>query len=80
MSTRFPTANYKQVSKVAEKLGFCFYKQAKGSHEIWWREKDSKYTTIPNHGKKDIKRRTLKAIMNNFGISPEEFSKIKSGR
>jgi predicted RNA binding protein YcfA (HicA-like mRNA interferase family) len=77
MSKRFPVANYRQVTKVAKKLGFYFCRQAKGSHEIWRRDTDGRQTTIPNHGSKPLKRKTLKSILKDFGISPEEFSRLK---
>jgi len=73
MSNRFPAVNYKDVAKIAKKLGFYFCRQAKGSHEIWRRDKDGRQTTIPNHGKKIIKRRTLKAILEDLKISLKEF-------
>jgi predicted RNA binding protein YcfA (HicA-like mRNA interferase family) len=32
-----------------KRCGFQFDRQAAGSHEIWYREVDQRYTTIPNH-------------------------------
>jgi len=77
MSRKFPVANYRQVIKVAKKLGFYFCRQAKGSHEIWRRDADGRQTTIPNHGSKPLKRKTLKSILKDFGITSEEFSQLK---
>ncbi|PIW35353.1 MAG: hypothetical protein COW25_00170 [Candidatus Nealsonbacteria bacterium CG15_BIG_FIL_POST_REV_8_21_14_020_37_12] len=77
MGKRFPVANYRQVIKVAKKLGFYFCRQAKGTHEIWRRDSDGCQTTIPNHGSKPLKRKTLKSILKDFNITPEEFSKLK---
>jgi len=34
MGQKFPQATYRDVAKVAKKLGFYFYRQAKGSHEM----------------------------------------------
>ena len=76
MSGKFPVANYRQVIRVAKKLGFYFCRQAKGSHEIWRRDLDSRQTTIPNHGSKPLKRKTLKSILKDFRITPDEFKKI----
>lgn len=78
MGVKFPTLNYRQIIKIAKKLNFYFYRQARGSHEIWRRNADARQTTIPNHGNKDIKRRTLKAIFNDFGISVKEIIKLKT--
>ncbi|MFC1613229.1 type II toxin-antitoxin system HicA family toxin [Patescibacteria group bacterium] len=80
MGNKFPTANYHDVIKVAKKLGFYFCRQAKGSHEIWRRDEDVRQTTIPNHGKKTIKRRTLKAILEDFQISGKNFIDFKKGK
>lgn len=80
MSERFPIANYKDVVKVAKKIGFYFSRQAGGSHEIWRRSSDNKRITVPNHGKKDISRKTLKSILDDFGITPEEFVKLRKGK
>ena len=76
MSERFPVASYPEVAKVARKLGFVFYRQGKGSHEIWRRESDGRQTTIPNHGRAPMKRKTLKAIFDDFDITWQEFHKL----
>lgn len=76
MSPKFPAITDREVIKVAKKLGFSFYRQAKGSHEIWYRAKDSRYTTITRHSGQIIKRRTLKAIMEDFNVSTEEFRQL----
>lgn len=76
MPKRFPAVIYKDVVKVAKKIGFYFCRYAKGSHEIWRRDSDGRQTTIPNHGKKAIKRRTVKSILEDFKISIDEFSKF----
>ena len=76
MGERFPVANYRQVVKVARRLGFHLCRQGKGSHEVWRRDSDGRQTTIPNHRSKPLKRRTLKAILNDFGITPNEFRKL----
>lgn len=77
MTKRFPTANYRKITKIAKKLGFYFCRQSKGSHEIWRRDSDSRQTTIPNHGSKSFKRKTLKSILGDLDISPQKFSKLK---
>ena len=64
------------MTKVARHLGFNFERNAKGSHEIWRRALDQRYTTIPNHGNKIITRKTTKAIINNLGWTVKEFNKI----
>ena len=80
MSRRFPQVTYRDASRVAKKLGFLFYRSGKGDHEIWRRPADGRYTTIPNWGSKNLKRKTIKSILEDFEISPEEFSKLKHGK
>ena len=65
---------YREVISRLKALGFEFDRYAKGSHEIWWNPKTRKRTTIPNHPG-DIPEGTLKAILKEAGISPEEFLK-----
>ena len=75
MGEKFPSVRYREVAMVAKQLGFSFVRAGKGSHEIWRRESDGKQTTIPNHGSKSIKRKTLKAILADFGIHWKDFQK-----
>lgn len=67
---------YRQIIKRLKKLGFVFDRQAAGSHEIWYNEQTSLYTTIPNHPG-DMPEGTLRAILKQGGISPDNFLKNK---
>ena len=67
---------YRQIIKKLKKLGFTFYRQAAGSHEIWWNESNRRFTTIPNHPG-DLPEGTLRAILKQASISPEEFLMAK---
>jgi predicted RNA binding protein YcfA (HicA-like mRNA interferase family) len=58
--------------KRLKRLGFTFDRQAAGSHEIWFRASDNRYTTIPNHPG-DMPEGTLRAILRQAGISVEAF-------
>lgn len=78
MSSQFPPASYTDVAKIAKKLGFSLYRQGKGSHEIW-RRNDGRYATLLNHGSKNIKRKTLKNILDNLQITPKDFVKLRKG-
>ncbi len=72
MTSQFPDLNSKQVVKVVEKAGFKFVRQSGSSHAIYMRETDKKRTTIPIHGKKSLKRKTIKSICNDLGITIDE--------
>ncbi len=52
---------YRDIIKILKKLGFTFFRQASGSHEIWYNISTKKYTTIPNHSG-DMPEGTLRAI------------------
>jgi predicted RNA binding protein YcfA (HicA-like mRNA interferase family) len=38
----------RQIIKILKTFGFVFYRQAAGSHEIWFNPENNRYTTIPN--------------------------------
>jgi len=66
---------YREVVMRLKKHGFIFYRQAAGSHEIWVNETTNIFTTIPNHSG-DMPEGTLKAILNQAGVSVEAFLKF----
>ena len=63
---------YREIVRRLKQFGFAFDRQAAGSHEIWYCEATSRYTTIPNHSG-DMPEVTLRAILQQAGISPDEF-------
>jgi predicted RNA binding protein YcfA (HicA-like mRNA interferase family) len=40
---------YRRIVKRLKEFGIVFDRQATGSHEIWYNEHTTRYTTIPNH-------------------------------
>ena len=65
---------YREIVKRLKQLGFEFNRQAAGSHEIWFNPTTRRYTTIPNHPG-DIPEGTLRAILKQAGVEPDEFLK-----
>ena len=63
---------YREIVKRLKRYGFEFDRQAAGSHEIWYNPKTNRYTTIPNHPG-DMPEGTLRAILKQAGITPEDF-------
>ena len=63
---------YRQIVKRLRGLGFQFYRQAAGSHEIWFNPASNCYTTVPNHPG-DMPEGTLHAILKQAGIEIEDF-------
>ncbi|MTJ09430.1 MULTISPECIES: type II toxin-antitoxin system HicA family toxin [unclassified Anabaena] len=64
--------SYREIIKIIKKFGFVFYRQAAGSHEIWFNAETNLYTTIPNHSG-DMPEGTLRAILKQAGIKPDDF-------
>jgi len=69
-----PTATAKDLVRVAERLGFVFRRQ-RGSHAIYVRQSDQARVVIPMH-RGQIKRKTLRAIIEDLKISVEEFGNM----
>jgi len=67
---------YKEITKRLKSFGFVFYREAKGSHEIWYSKEVNLYTTIPKH-RGDTPEGTLRAILNQANIEPDDFLKKK---
>jgi predicted RNA binding protein YcfA (HicA-like mRNA interferase family) len=65
---------YREIVRKLKVCGFQFDRQAAGSHEIWFSQSRNRYTTVPNHPG-DMPEGTLRAILKQAGIEPEEFLK-----
>ena len=63
---------YRDIVQRLKALGFQFDRQAAGSHEIWFNSSTHRYTTIPNHPG-DMPEGTLRAILKQAGVTPDEF-------
>ena len=66
---------YRQIVKRLKAFGFTFDREAAGSHEIWYNPQTERYTTTPNHPG-DMPEGTLRAILKQAGITPEEFLQV----
>jgi predicted RNA binding protein YcfA (HicA-like mRNA interferase family) len=62
----------RQIVKRLKAFGFVFDRQAAGSHEIWYNQRTDRYTAVPNHSG-DMPEGTLRAILKEAGISPNDF-------
>ncbi|MBI5373915.1 MAG: type II toxin-antitoxin system HicA family toxin [Candidatus Schekmanbacteria bacterium] len=77
MSPKFPAVTSDEVIKVLQKIGFRFKRQSGSSHGIYYREIDKKRTVVPIHKGKILKRKTLKSILSDSGLTIHEFIKLK---
>jgi predicted RNA binding protein YcfA (HicA-like mRNA interferase family) len=67
---------YREIAKRLKAFGFTFDRQATGSHEIWYNVGTDRYTTVQNHPG-DMPEGTLRAILREAGIPPNDFLKKK---
>lgn len=75
MNPKLPAVTAKEVVRVAIKLGFVFDRQ-KGSHAVYYREKDKARIVVPMHAGKTIKPKTLAGILEDMGLTVEEFRNL----
>jgi predicted RNA binding protein YcfA (HicA-like mRNA interferase family) len=74
VTPKLPVVTASEVVKVAERLGFAFRRQT-GSHAIYVRSGDQARVVIPMHAT-ELKRKTLRAIVQDLKISVEEFREL----
>ena len=75
MTPKLPAVPAKDLARVAQRLGFEFRRQ-KGSHAVYVRSSDQRRVVIPMHSGRDLKPKTLRGIIEDLGISPEEFQQM----
>jgi len=66
---------YLELTRKLKRLGCEFRRQAKGGHEIWWHRERKRYTSISHHGRRDIPKGTLAAILRDLGFTMEDLTK-----
>lgn len=64
---------YLEVSRRLQNFGFRFYRQGKGSHQLWVRDSDGVVIPIPHHRGKTIRKGTIRAIIKEVGVEVQEF-------
>ena len=57
--------------KLLEKKGFLF-KRSKGSHQIFYNSATNITVIVPVHGRKDVKKGTFLAIIQQAGIDKRD--------
>ena len=73
MAQSFPNVDYYELAKFLNDHNIHFFRQAKGSHEVWKDAGTGKKTTVVNHGKEIYKRKTLKRTLEAVAL---DFSDI----
>jgi len=68
---------YKELAKKLRSLGCQEIKRrGKGSHRKWINPASGKGTVIPDWGSRDLKSGTIRAILKQLEIDPEEFKRV----
>lgn len=75
MSPFLPQVKAKDLIRVAKQLGFELDRQ-KGSHAVFYRPSDKARVVIPIHSGRDFKPKTLRGIIDDMRITPEEFKEL----
>jgi predicted RNA binding protein YcfA (HicA-like mRNA interferase family) len=75
MSARWRQATSSDLIRVARKLGFEKDRQ-KGSHAVYLRQGDGARVVIPIHKGRAIKPKTLAGIINDLGLTMQEFEEM----
>ena len=68
---KLPVITSRELIAALKRLGFEKYHQS-GSH-AQFKHSDGRRVTVPIHSGKDIKRKTLKSIIADMGLSVDEF-------
>ena len=69
------TISGKKFCKILEKLGFeKIY--GKGSH-VRFKHPDGRRTVVPVHGNEDLGKGLLRTIINQIGLSKEDYEKLR---
>ncbi len=70
--SKLPSLPAREVIRVAEKIGFAFDRQ-RGSHAVYLRASDHRRLVIPVHKGRDLKPGTLRGLIDDMGLSAQEF-------
>ncbi|MGD0464458.1 MAG: type II toxin-antitoxin system HicA family toxin [Tepidisphaeraceae bacterium] len=70
--SKLPAVRARDAARVAQSLGFVLDRQ-RGSHAVYYRSLDRKRVVIPMHPGKDLKPGTLRGIITDMGLTPEDF-------
>ena len=70
--SKLPAVAARDVIRIAERLGFAFDRQ-RGSHAVYLRAADKRRLVVPVHAGRDLKPGTLRGLIDDLGLSVDEF-------
>lgn len=75
MSPQLPVVTSSELERVTKKVGFKLDRQ-KGSHAVYFRAADKRRVVIHRHAGKNVKPKTLTAIIQDIGLTIDEFKDL----
>ena len=72
---KLPSIRARDVARVAQSVGFAYDRQ-RGSHAVYYRESDHRRIVIPMHGAHDLKPGTLRGLIQDMGLSVDDFTRL----
>ena len=73
--TKMPRVTHRELIKALKRAGFVEGRQ-RGSHLYLWREYDKVRVIVPVHQGRDMRTGTLRSILRDAKISPDDFRKL----
>jgi predicted RNA binding protein YcfA (HicA-like mRNA interferase family) len=71
--TKLPSLKAREIMRALERAGFV-HVRSKGSHRVFEHPDDkARRTIVSDHGGKDVPRGTLRKIIDQAGLTVEEF-------
>jgi len=71
--SKLPVVSGRELVRALQKLGFQFDRQ-KGSHMMIFRENPPTTLSVPDH--RELDRGTIRALLRQAGVTPDEFGKL----
>lgn len=67
---------YREVAERLRSLGWTFDRPGPGSHEVWRHTSTGRKITLPHHAR-DVVEGTLRAVLREAEIDPEDFLRAR---
>ena len=76
MTSKLPVLRAREVLRALRKAGFCVDHIQGGHHVLVHKDDPERMLSVPVHAGKDIKKGTLKAILEQAWLTSGEFRKL----
>jgi predicted RNA binding protein YcfA (HicA-like mRNA interferase family) len=74
--TRLPVARGRDIVRALEKAGFVVVRISGSHHRLQHRDDPRRATTVPVHANRDLPRGTLRDIIDQAGMTIDEFVEL----